>query len=272
MNHVVTVHESFARFTERPDRETFRNLLRGHVGELRQCDFKEAWPTNSALAKHVLAIANSGGGCLVVGVAERNDGTLDPIGMEALTDKADLTSGVKIYLPPQLNDAIEIADFAYNASDWETLNGKKFQVMVIHPNTPSVPFVAMRGGEGVRAGAIYIRREGATEEALYDDVQRLLKARMSAEPKSVEARSLNDHLEELKVLYNHIPKTVIDPAAPVKYEPGEVGKLFVQLAQSMSKFAPAHMPNPHLPDELYDQFVRRMLDTKKMVIERLIGG
>jgi hypothetical protein len=272
MNQALTVHESFARFIERPDRESFRNLLKGHVGELRQCDFKELWPSNAALAKHILGIANSGGGCLVAGVAERDDGSLDPVGLGALKDKADLQSGVKVYLPPVLADATEIADFVYSASEWEALNGKKFQVLMIYPRTANVPFVALRGGEGIRAGAIYVRREGATEEGSYDDVQRLIKARLSAEPKSAEARSLKHHLEELKVLYDHVPMTIVDGSKVANREPTEFDSLFAELARAFTSFVPQHKRNPDYPEEEFERFVLRMLDTKKMVIERIVSG
>jgi hypothetical protein len=57
-----TVHESFSRFFEAPSRESLRVLLKEHVGELRNCDFKETWPEHAPVARHLLGLANSGGG------------------------------------------------------------------------------------------------------------------------------------------------------------------------------------------------------------------
>ena len=90
-----TVHEAFSRFFEKPTRESFRNLLKEHVGELRNCDFKEDWPDNAALAKHLLGVGNAGGGCLILGVKENPDKTTTPAGIAQIKDKADILNAVK---------------------------------------------------------------------------------------------------------------------------------------------------------------------------------
>lgn len=44
MSKKRNIHEEFAKFFENPKRETFRDLIRNNLGELRTCDFKEDWP------------------------------------------------------------------------------------------------------------------------------------------------------------------------------------------------------------------------------------
>jgi hypothetical protein len=261
-----TVHQSFSEFFETPTRESLRALLREHVGELRHCDFKESWPDHAPVAKHLLGLANVGGGCLIIGVKENEDKTLSPVGMTQIKDKADIVSGVKLFLPEPLLAALEIADFSYDAAEYATLVGKRFQVVFVHARPEAVPFVAQRGGTGVRAGAIYIHREGMTEEATYEEVQRLLTQRLAASPQTVEARNLKEHLAELKVLYSEIPRNIQIGAPPV------MGLSVMQdLAKFASMFSGESKQNPAYPAEDYQSFVLRILKGKKKLIENLIG-
>jgi predicted HTH transcriptional regulator len=85
-----SIYEEFSRFFEHPTRETLRVLLKSNVGETDLLDFKESWPTNPALARHTLAIANSGGGAIIVGVRQEQDCSLVSVGVEKLRDKAEV--------------------------------------------------------------------------------------------------------------------------------------------------------------------------------------
>ncbi len=265
-NKSKTVHESFSKFFESPTRESLRSLLREHLGELRNCDFKEAWPEHSAVAKHLIGLANVGGGCLVVGVKENKDKTLTPVGLTQIEDKADIVSRIKLFLPEPLLAALEIADYSYEAAEYPTLVGKRFQVVFVHARPEAVPFVAQRSGSGVRSGAIYIRREGATEEASYEEVQRLLTERLAASPQTIAARNLKEHLEELKVLYSEIPKNIQTGASPIAS-----AQWAQELAKFTSLFAGETKRNPEYPAEDYQAFVRRMLEGKKKLIENVLG-
>ena len=130
-NNSKTVHEAFARFFEEPTRESFRALLTEHVGELRSCDFKESWPDHASVSKHILGLANAGGGCLVIGVKENEDKTLSAEGLPDIKDKADIINGIKLFIPEPLLAAVEIGDFAYDASEYASLVGKRFQVLFV---------------------------------------------------------------------------------------------------------------------------------------------
>jgi hypothetical protein len=261
-----TVHEAFTRFFENPTRETFRGLLLEHVGELRECDFKESWPANAAVAKHLLGLANSGGGCLVVGVQESEDGTLIPKGISALKDKADLVSGTQSYLPQPVLDSLECGDFSYDAPEYASLVGKRFQVVFVHGRPAELPFVALVHGEGIRAGAIYVRREGSTNEATYEEVQRLIAQRIAAVPQTPQARDLKTHLEELKVLYAEIPRNLV--GMPPLFRSLGITEIAQQLVGTWAGDA---KHNPNFPPEDYQSFVRRLVDSKKRLIEEFLG-
>jgi len=260
-----TIHEAFSRFFESPTRESFRLLLKEHVGELRNCDFKEDWPESGALAKHLIGIGNAGGGCLILGVKENEDKSTSPQGLSQIKDKADISNSLKAYLPEPLLASIETADFKYEASEYPALVGKLFQVIFVHARPDSLPFVAQRGTTGLRSGAIYVRREGQTEEASYEEVQTLVRQRLAAAPQTEEARGIKEHLEELKVLYAEIPRNLNAPGS--LFEP-----LFSKTAQQFaSMFVGESRVNPNYPAEDYQAFVRRALDSKKILIESALG-
>lgn len=106
--------ENFARFFESPSREGLRNLLQGHIGELNSYDFKKEWLTFSKLARHILGLANSGGGCLVFGIKEKKDKTFDPVGLAKLLDKADIHKGIQNFLPSSVKYEVLIHTMQVN--------------------------------------------------------------------------------------------------------------------------------------------------------------
>jgi hypothetical protein len=121
------IAEEFARFLEAPSRAGLRDLLHRQSGEYDFLDFKETWPEKAELAKHILAFANSGNGCIVVGVAEREDKTFEVKGLPTLEDKTVLKDSVQKFLPETV--AYEIHDFEYTDSEYQQLKGKKFQIL-----------------------------------------------------------------------------------------------------------------------------------------------
>lgn len=254
-------HESFARFFEIPSRDALRDLLKGNPGELRWCDFKAEWPEASALSKHVLGLANSGGGCLVIGVEERADGTLVSVGMETLKDKADATNALKNYVAASLMRHIDVVDFSYEASEYPSLVGKKFQVVFVDDDPTRLPFVALRAGKNCRHNAIYVRREGVTDEATHEELQEVLNRRVVTGHSTQPEIDLAGHLDQLKVLYERL-------------QPFRIKWVYAeQMATLMSDMVAksgmtGSVPNPRYPKEDFEAFVLRMVEEKKKRIER----
>lgn len=131
--------EALAQLLSDPTREGLRTLLQEQMGETANLDFKEEWPEDGKLARHVLAFGNSGGGCLVVGVAEQADNTLVPKGLNALRDKVDLTKSLAKQTPPSLMSNVDIFDFVYEDSEYGALQGRKFQVLCVCPIPSTCP-------------------------------------------------------------------------------------------------------------------------------------
>lgn len=261
MSKTKGYHESFARFFESPTRESLRNLIKDNVGELRVCDFKAQWPEHSSLAKHVLGMANSGGGCLVIGVEEQADKSLEPVGMPAITDKADITNGLKNYLPTDLLKMVDVLDFSFDASEYPKLIGKRFQVVFVEYRPGHIPFVSTRAGSSIRSATVYVRREGSTEEANHDELQRLLNARIETGHSTTKEVDLKEHLDQLKVLFAEIPK--------IRQGPSPFATMS-SLFSSGSFFGPSQS-NPNYPKEGFEAFVLRMIELKKLQVSEELG-
>lgn len=249
------MRETFADFFEDPSRDKLRALLQHGDGEMRQLDFKAEWPKAGPLAKHVLAIGNSGGGCLVVGVAEKTDGTFEPAGLEKISDKAVITNALKTTIPDALLFQIQILNLAYESSDWGKLAGKRFQVLLIESDADHLPHLAVKNGEDLQAGVIYVRREGGSEPASYEEIQRLIRARLASGRPNLVELDLKDHLDQLKVLYDQI-------------SPSKFGGMFgLALADHFSgllgALSASSEPNPNYPTEGFEAFVAKLIVKKK---------
>jgi len=260
-----SLNEEFARFFESPAREGLRELLKNINGEFPNLDFKEEWPALSKVARHILGLANSGGGCIIVGVAEMPDKTLEPKGIASLLDKADVIKGVKKYLPDGLLSRLELLDFSFDASEYGKIIGRRFQVVLADDDPRHLPYVATGSGDGVRETAIYVRRGTSTEEANNEELQRVINRRLSTGYSSQVEMDLQTHIEQLKVLFRQIDR------AHVIVKGGVVERVSGALAKNtdFQNFLGRSevVPNSTYPKEDFENFIARMIDRKKKRIE-----
>ena len=191
------IHEGFVQFFEAPTRETLRDLLRVNLGETDQLDFKESWPDLVKMAKHVIAIGNSGGGAIVIGVKERNDGSLTPVGLDRLLDKSDIGDEFEKYVPSGLK--YEVIQFDLSASEYAKIEGDRYQVVLVYPDKKEVPYLPKREGSGIKQNRIYVRRDTKSVEANRPEIERLIKGKVNAIASSVGGE-LEDDLRQLKTL------------------------------------------------------------------------
>ncbi|WP_445487852.1 AlbA family DNA-binding domain-containing protein [Rhodopseudomonas sp. RCAM05734] len=245
--------EAFAKFFEEPTRDKFRGILKDHSGETEFLDFKQEWPKHSALAKQILGFANTGNGCIIVGIQETPEGTLEPIGMASIIDKANIFDGIKGYLPAEMMGRIDVHDFHFEASEYPTLIGKKFQVMFVEFSSEHIPIVSLREGDGIKAPAVYVRRAGQTSEATHDELQKIINRRIDTRYSTSEEITLKQHMEQLKVLYS---------------ERASNSPLFSNLARL---FAFSQFDDDGDGDN-YNNFVKRAISIKKSIILKSIGS
>lgn len=239
----VSSKEFFARFCEERTRESLREFLKNHTGEQSDCDFKGIWPDLSQAAKHILAIANSGGGCLIIGIEEKEDKTFDFTGLNLLQDKADFNNGTHKFLPTRLHNSVSLEDFSFEASEYPKIIGKKFQVVFVISNPAELPFVSADEGKAIQRNRIYVRRQGMTVEANYDELQSLFDKRLAI---GTSVRPISEHLDELKQLQLDLQRW--KASTP----------LALQVSFSWGV-------------ERYDQFLERMILVKQYKIQAMLN-
>jgi predicted HTH transcriptional regulator len=228
-----------------------REILQESLGEFSHTDFKEQWPEDSSLARHILGFANSGGGVVIVGVKEGDDNSLSPIGLSVLRDKAKIGAAVRRFLPFGLD--YQILDFHFKETEYGPIKDKSFQVVVVEDRPQRIPFVAEADGATIQANVVYVRDGAATLPASHDQLQEVINRRLDTGHSTKRELTLHEHLEELKVLYGQIRARV-----PIDFSS------MAAIAAAMS------CKNPMHPDEGYEAFVARLITEKKEAIESLL--
>ncbi len=250
---------------QEPTLDRFRDFLHEQTGEHNSIDFKGEWIENASLAKEILAMANSQGGIIVFGLGENDDKTTNIKGLSEIKDKAVVSNEIKKYISSNLK--YEIYDFSYEASEYEALSGKKFQMLVVEDNPEFIPFLSKKESSSLKLNTIYIRRGTSCETANEEEIQFMINRRINyMHPLNGEPLQLEKHLVQLKILYDHIKKE------HVRYTGNYLGlnTPINSLFKNFSNTNKVTQPNPLYPDEEYDQFISRVIAEKKKKIERVL--
>jgi len=250
--------EEFARFLEEPARDRFRDLLKHHHGELPQLEFKGEWPETPKLVKLVLGIANSGGGCLVVGVCETPEKKFDCNGVAILRDKADIDKQLRNFLPQPLMDNLAPQDFSYEGSDYGVLAGKSFQTLIVLDDPSNIPFMPVAETTGLRRTAIYVRRMASTEEGSYDEIQTVINRRIATGNSNQNVIDLHKHLEDLRILYMQQERYFRQNPMGDLASRMSLGGRFMSVGGEMHR------------RESFEDFTTRMIKIKKRQIEDIL--
>lgn len=253
----------FYKLVKEPTLGNFREFVKHNTGEHNAIDFKASWLKADKLAKEILAIANSGGGILVFGIQENDDGSFSCTGLTQLEDKADIGKKLGKYISTDLK--YEVYDLSYSDSEYKELEGKQFQLLVIDDIPACVPFIASKSGTDIKEGTIYTRRGTSCEEVNETEIRQIIQRRLSHEfPNGGHPLSLSDHLDQLQALYAHIPKNVSIPGFPSPDMPLD------SVINGFWRSLIASNPNPLYPQETYDAFVASMIEAKKGKIRRVL--
>lgn len=251
---------------QEPTLDKFREFLHAQTGEHNSIDFKSQWIEGASLAKEILALANSQGGIIIFGVAENDDKSVKIDGLSTIRDKTVISNDVKNYISSDLE--YEVYNFSYTTSEYEALNGKYFQMLVVEDTPKRIPFLAKRESGSLKQNMIYVRRGTSCEVANEEELHRLINRRMNyMHPLNGEPLQLEEHLKQLKILYEKIDKD------HVYYTNGLTDGLstFIStLAGYIVKGEKIVEPNPLYPDESYEEFISRMILEKKKKIERVL--
>ena len=157
------------KLLQEPTLDKFRDFLHAQMGEHNAIDFKSKWIENATLVKEMLALANSQGGFIVFGVAENEDKSIRIDGLPKIKDKAVISNEIKNFISSNLK--YEIYDFSYNTSEYEALNDKNFQMLVVEDTPECIPFLSKKDSGSLKQNMIYVRRGTSCEIANEEELQ-----------------------------------------------------------------------------------------------------
>ena len=261
----------YDQFLKEPTKDNFRDFMKKSCGELNEMDFKETWIGKGPLAKIMLAMANNGGGIIIFGVKENEDNTFDVLGLDNLKDTADISNSISRLVSSSLD--YEVFNFVFDSDVYGEFENKKFQIMVIHDTPERLPFVSLGQSEKIEKDVIYVRRGTKSEKATSEEINRIIERKIATIYSENTDMSLDQHLEQLKKLYSELPQKIrvlvrkgSQPnfAAALKVFGERIGALYGTPDEYEEK------DNPNYPDEGYEAFILRMIDAKKLKIEKVL--
>lgn len=257
---VDTTDDSLSKFFNEPTHENFSLFLQNNTGESNHIDFKSGWIDYPKLAKTILGIANSGGGCIVFGVNE-SDGTPKPDGIEKTTDHADFTKKISKFIPNSLLNKIELKNFFYENEIYaQPIKDKKFQVIFINVKDEDLPVICESDSNETNKGEIYIRRGTSNQLINYDELQEIIRIKVQAISNNIDSKNLKEELEQLKVLHDAVPISVN------RFSFSAFKNYSVKSALALI----GKEPNKVLPTKTFEEFLVEMIEKKQDKIEKLL--
>ena len=194
----------FDLIVKNPSRDGFKTFLKESCGELDNIDFKEKWITKGKLAKIMLAMANTGGGVIVLGIQENKDDNYLAVGIDELKDAADVEKEIKKLVPRNLS--YSVLDFIYDDEIYGEYAGKKFQAIIIADAPEQLPFFSIGASDDIEKDCVYVRRGTSSEKASARDFETMIQRKLEKVFKESNDLSLKEHLEQLQFLYDSIPQ------------------------------------------------------------------
>lgn len=264
------IKDTVYQLLQEPTLDHFREFLQDQTGEHNAIDFKQEWIEKDKLAKLMLALANYGGGIVVFGVHENDDKTFSCDGLKELQAKEQIGAWIKPYLSSSLK--YDVYDFSYQTSEYEALKGKQFQMLFVEDTPQFLPFISRKEGSNIKPATIYIRRGTSDEQVTEEELSHILERRMKhIFPVTGKPLVLEEHLEQLKILYNHIEPTISKIKNPEAIPFAQALKTLAELARGITGgYEYETEKNPLYPEESYEQFIAALIDKKKKKIERVL--
>ncbi len=253
------IKDTVYRLLQEPTLDHFREFLQDQTGEHNAIDFKQEWIEKDKLAKLMLALANYGGGIVVFGVHENDDKTFSCDGLKELQAKEQIGAWIKPYLSSSLK--YDVYDFSYQTSEYEALKGKQFQMLFVEDTPQFLPFISRKEGSNIKPATIYIRRGTSDEQVTEEELSYILERRMKhIFPVTGKPLVLEEHLEQLKILYNHIEPTISKIKNPEAIPFAQALKTLAELARGITGgYEYETEKNPLYPEESYEQFIAALI-------------
>lgn len=181
------------RFIEHPDVSALRDVL--DLGQEFDClDFKREWGDlngegRAGLAKDVLSFANTGGGLIIVGVAD----DCARVGVSSYLDPSIFRHAIAAFLPA--------GDLP--ATLWSLeCDGLRYQIILISPDDEALPYEAARSGASIERGRVYVRVGASNAEATSTQMLDLVRRRDIA--RAAPTPTLEEMIDGLELCYKRL--------------------------------------------------------------------
>lgn len=213
-----SIKESFAKLFDDPNRVTLKDSLNNLTTEYDDFELKEREIETHTLAKHIIGMANTNGGIIILGVKETENGP-KPCGLVDNTDTTDMKKQLTKYLPHELTYDIHQIDYN-ERNEWNDLKNKSFKIIKIEFTPEYIPFLPIKESKDYLRTDIFCRKNSSTTKCEYDDLQDILNKRKSINHDRISALTLRNELEELKILssYNTVFNQAFSFSSPSFYK------------------------------------------------------
>lgn len=251
-----TFKEEFAKFCEKPDRTTFKTLLKENSGEYPFLDFKESFFEGPKLAKHILGFANSGGGVLVFGIKEKDNGTFEMKGLDKFKDKTNIKQKLAKFIPTEIEYEIHNYDYD-NSSEWKDIINKKFQILIVEDTPQYIPFLSINtSGDIIHKNRVYYRGKTNTEEVTNEELKKIINRRLDTNVSTSAETEFKEHINQLKILFSFIDKY-------------KTKLPFWLYGINLVSFT-GNEKNSKFPKEDFEDFISNQIEIKKNIISNQI--
>lgn len=262
----LDIKEYMYGFLQEPTREKFIDLVFDGVGEQDSIDFKKIWIDPQKLSEIILGMANTGGGVIILGVDEKEDGTMEAVGLEEIVDKEKQHSKISKFLPNTVK--FDILDFDFSGEAYSKIENKMYQIIVINSEDKDLPYMWDRDSNENQVGCVFIRKGTKTVKANSFELSELIGKKIRSMYAEGSRLALEEHLEQLKTLYeyvgvkeNVIHKNILN-----------IGQTLLERFQAISESLGEveRSKNPFYPEEDFEEFIANMIKKKKIKIERVL--
>lgn len=259
MDKLEPFKEDVYRLLQNPTRENFIKILFKGSGELDNLDYKENWVKEQKISEIIIGMANAGGGAIIIGVKENEDGTFDSNGLGKIEDTEKIHSKLYNFLPE--NVKFEVLNYDFTDESYDKIKGKLFQMVIVNSDDKELPYVWKKNTDVAEEGCIFYRRGTKTVKANTQEIREMINKRLEAEEINNSNLKLEEHLKQLQTLYDYIE--------PITISSSYFNKLFRSSALvGIAKLT--ENKNQYYPKENYDEFVSRMIEKKKKKIEKVL--
>lgn len=263
---MLDIKEYMYNFLQEPTRERFVDIVFDGVGEQNCIDFKKIWIEPQKLSEIILGMANTGGGVIILGVEEKENGTIEAVGLSEIFDKEKQHSKITKFLPDTVK--FDIFDFDFSGETYSKIENKMYQMILIQSDDKNLPYMWNKDSNGNEVGCVFIRKGTKTVKANSGELSELIDKRIRSMYTEGSTLALEEHLDQLKILYkyvgakeNVIHKNILD-----------IGKMLSEKFQSISESLGdvERIKNPFYPEEDFEEYIFNLIKLKKIKIEKVL--